>query len=168
MEEVLAEEVLLDPRFEILVRRGDDADVRLDRRMSADAVVVAIGEHAQQARLQFGRHIADLVEEERAAFGLLEAATTLRCRAGECAALVPEQLGFKQVARNRGSVDGDEGLVRARTMAMHGVRDKFLSGPRFAGNHHGRIRLAQSTDGAKNFLHRRRLAENLRNQLDLT
>ena len=59
------------------MRRRDDAHVGLDRRVAADAIEVAVGEHAQQARLQFRRHVADLVEEERAAFGLLEAARRL-------------------------------------------------------------------------------------------
>jgi hypothetical protein len=77
-KEVLAEQPLLDPRLEILVRRGDDADVGLDRRMTADAIVMAIGEDAQQPRLQFGRHVADFIEEQRAALGLLETPPPLR------------------------------------------------------------------------------------------
>ncbi len=77
VEQVLAEQAVLDPRFQVLVRRRDDADVGLDRRMAADPVEVAIGQHAQQAGLQFGRHVADFVEEQRAALGLLEAAAPL-------------------------------------------------------------------------------------------
>ena len=65
------------------MRRCDDAHVGLDRRVAADAIEVAVGEHTQQARLQFRRHVADLVEEERAAFGLLEAAATLGLRTGK-------------------------------------------------------------------------------------
>ena len=61
-------------RLEVLVRGGDDAHVGLDRLVAADAVEAAVGQHAQQPRLQLRRHVADLVEEQRAAFGLLEAA----------------------------------------------------------------------------------------------
>ena len=50
------------------------------RLVAADAVELAVGEHAQQARLQVGRHVADLVEEQRAAVGLLEAAAPRRLR----------------------------------------------------------------------------------------
>ena len=50
----------------------------LQRRVAADAVVLAVREHAQQAHLQVRRHVADLVEEQRAAFGLLEAAAAQR------------------------------------------------------------------------------------------
>ena len=45
-----------------------------------------------------GRHVADLVEEERAAVGLLEAALAGARGAGERALLVAEQLALEQVA----------------------------------------------------------------------
>ena len=76
--EVLAERALAHARLEVLVRGGDHAHVRLERLVAADAVELAVGEHAQQARLQVRRHVADLVEEQRAALGLLEAAAAHR------------------------------------------------------------------------------------------
>ena len=60
------------------MRGGDHAHVGLDRLVAADAIELAVGQHAQQARLQLERHVADLVEEQRAALGLLEAAAALR------------------------------------------------------------------------------------------
>ena len=107
--EVLAEQALLHPRLEVLVGGGDHAHVRRERRVAADAVELAVGEHAQQARLQVGRHVADLVEEERAAVGLLEAPAAHRLRAGEGAALVAEELALEQVLGDRRGVDRDEG-----------------------------------------------------------
>ena len=74
--EILAEEALPDHLAEVAVRRGDDADVGLDRRAAADHGVLALLQHAQQAGLGIHRHVADFVEEERAALGLLEAART--------------------------------------------------------------------------------------------
>jgi hypothetical protein len=64
--------------LEVLVRRGDDAHVGLDRLNGRRRGRTAVGQHAQQPRLQLGRHVADLVEEQRAALGLLEAAAALR------------------------------------------------------------------------------------------
>ena len=81
MQQVLAEQSLAHALLEVLVRRGDDAHVRAQRRVTADAVVLAVGEHAQEPHLQVGRHVADLVEEQRAALGLLEAAAAQRLRA---------------------------------------------------------------------------------------
>ena len=96
MQEVLAEEPQPHALLEILVRGGDHADIRLLRSVAADAVVLAVGEHAQQAHLQVGRHVADLVQEQRAALGLLEPSAARALRAGERAALVPEELGLEQ------------------------------------------------------------------------
>jgi hypothetical protein len=73
-EQVLAEQALLDQDAQVLVGRRDDAHVGLDRRAAADGGVFALLQHAQQPRLRLHRHVADLVEEQRAALGLLEAA----------------------------------------------------------------------------------------------
>ena len=105
---------LLDRVAQVLVGRGDDAHVGLDRRAAADRGVFALLQHAQQAGLRLHRHVADLVEKQRAALGLLEAADRARVGAGEGALLVAEQLALDQIARDRGHVDGDE---RARSCA---------------------------------------------------
>ena len=55
------------------MRRGDDADVDLDRVRVADALELALLQHAQQLRLQRRAHRPDFVEEERALVRLLEA-----------------------------------------------------------------------------------------------
>ena len=93
-EQVLAEQALLNQDAQILVGRGDDAHVALDRRAAADGGVFALLQHAQQPRLRLHRHVADFVEEQRAALGLLEAAGAARVGAGEGALLVAEQFGF--------------------------------------------------------------------------
>ena len=85
--------------LQILVSGRDHAHVHANRRLAADAIELAFRQHAQQARLQRRGHVADLVEEQRAAVGLLEAAAALRVRAGERALLVTEQLGLEQVRR---------------------------------------------------------------------
>ena len=77
-EQILAEQALLDQDAQVLVGGGDDAHVGLDRRAAADGGVFALLQHAQQPRLRLHRHVADLVEEQRAALGLLEAAGRAR------------------------------------------------------------------------------------------
>jgi hypothetical protein len=162
MEQVFAEQALLDALVEILVGGGNDAHIGLDRLMATDAIEISVGEHTQQACLQLGRHVADLVKEQCAALGLFETAAAHGGGAGEGAALVTEQLGLEQVARNRRRIDGDEGLVGARTVAVQGARHQFLAGAGLAVDEHRGMRLRQTADGAKHFLHRRCLAENLR------
>ena len=78
VEQVLAEPLLLDLGLEIAVGRGDDA--RLERHLvvAADRAHLALLEHAQQLDLHLERHLADLVEEDRAAAGLHEQAGARR------------------------------------------------------------------------------------------
>ena len=68
------------------------------------------------------RHLADLVEEERAAVGQLERALRVARRAGERAALVAEQLALEQRLGEGGAVDGDERPPCARRPAVEGAR----------------------------------------------
>ncbi len=139
--QVLAERSFAHPLLQVLVRRCDHAHVRLELLMAADAVERPIRQDPQQARLQLGGHVADLIEEQRPAFGLLEAAAPLLLRAGERATLVAEELGLEQVLRHRGGIDGDEGLRGACAMTVQGPRHKLLAGARFARNEDRRARL---------------------------
>ena len=65
--EILAELARRLLRFEVAVRRRDDAHVDRKRLRRADRPHLALLEHAQQLHLQRQRHVADLVQEERAA-----------------------------------------------------------------------------------------------------
>jgi hypothetical protein len=70
---------------------------------AADALELALLQHAQQLGLQVERHLADLVEEQRAAVGELERAGARGDGAGERALLVAEQLALEQVLGARRS-----------------------------------------------------------------
>ena len=74
IEEVVAEQPLADQIAQLAVGRGDDADVGLDRLAPAHRGVFALLQDPQQAGLGLERHVADLVQEEGPALGLLEAA----------------------------------------------------------------------------------------------
>src|SRR6185503_6536392 len=61
-------ELAVDHRLlEIEVGRGDHADVDLDRLAAGDALEPLVLEHAQDLGLELQRHVADFVEEQRAA-----------------------------------------------------------------------------------------------------
>ena len=139
VEEVLAEIAALDLLFEILVGGGDDADVhRMDswaptgskRCSSRDAQDFGLGPEA---------HVADFVEEERAAVGLLELADLALMGAGEAAFAVAEEFALDQVFGDGGAVDFDEGLGGAGAHGMDGVRDEFLAGAAFAVDEHAAV-----------------------------
>ena len=67
--------------------------------LAADALELLLLQHAQQLELQRRRHVADLVEEQRALVGQLEAPELALDRAGERAPLVAEQLRSRAASR---------------------------------------------------------------------
>src|SRR6185436_19672338 len=72
--EVLAEAALAHRLAEGPERRRDDARVERYRRAPAHAHERALLQHAEEPRLSAGRHVAEGVQEERAAVGALERA----------------------------------------------------------------------------------------------
>src|SRR3546814_18011742 len=97
--EVFAEQALAHHLAQVAMSRRDDAHVGADRRAAANGGVLALLQHPQQAGLRLQRHVADLVEEQRAAGGLLEAARGTPGGAGEGALLVAELPPFGKRAR---------------------------------------------------------------------
>ena len=127
MEQVFAELSAGHARLEILVRGRDHPHVDPDRELPTDAVELTLRKYAQQPRLQRRRHVADLVEEEGAAVGLLEPpAAELGCP-GKCALLVTEELGLEQVGRKRRGVERNERLGGAWAVPVQRARDQFLA-----------------------------------------
>ena len=98
--------------------------------------------------------LADLVEEDGAAVGLLEQALLVPGRPGERALHVPEQLALEQVLGEGGAVDGDEGLLRPVARQVEGPRDEGLARARLSLEEHGEI-------GAADLLHQLEQAHHL-------
>ena len=137
VEQVLAERLLGDEIAQVLVGRGDDADVhRGPHAIGADLLQLAGFEEAQQQALHAQRHLADLVEEQRAAVGHLELALLVAVGAGEAALDVAEQLRLEQRLGQAGAVDGDERPRRADAVGVHRARHQFLAGAALAGDQH--------------------------------
>src|SRR6478672_10892305 len=96
---------------EVAVRRRDDANVDTNRGRAPDALELLLLQDAKQLRLQVESHLADLVEEQRAAVRALEGALDAPDRAGEGAALVAEEGALDQPLGECGAVQLDERLV---------------------------------------------------------
>ena len=110
--QILAELLRRHARPQLLVGRGDDAHVDVQRLRAADALEPPLLERAQNLGLQRERQVADFVEEQRAVMRELELAGLARHGAGKGALLVAEELGLEQVVGNRRAVDRDERAVR--------------------------------------------------------
>ncbi len=97
--EIVAKLPLAHQLRQILVRRRDQAHVRLQELIAAHALEGALfADHAEQFHLRALVDLADLIEKNRAAVRLLEPADAALVRAGKCAAFVPEKFAFEQVS----------------------------------------------------------------------
>ena len=85
--------------FELAVGCGNQPDIRLALARLAESFVGPIVEEPQEARLSVGRQVADLVEQQRAALGLLDLARHVGDRPGEGALAMTEEGARHQVAR---------------------------------------------------------------------
>ena len=86
--------------------------------------------------------------------GTLDLADRLLDRAGECAALVAEQLGLQQVLRDRAAVDGDERLLGARSEVVQRLRQRLLAGAALAQQQHRHVGRRELLDVAAELQHR--------------
>src|SRR5581483_6395049 len=117
--EVLAEPPSAHERLEVAVSRGHDPCPEGARVALAEALVLPLLEDAEELDLRLERHLADLVQEERALASRLELAGAVAIGAREGAALVAEELALDERPGERRAVDGDEG--RAPLVAREGV-----------------------------------------------
>src|SRR5690606_2784108 len=97
--EILAKLLLRDAGGEIAMARREYPHVDAPRLMAADALERALLQHSEQLDLHVGAHVPDLVEEQRAAVGELEAADSTRDRPRERALLVTEELALEKLLR---------------------------------------------------------------------
>src|SRR5271163_909198 len=122
---------------QIAVRRGDHADVHLDRLASSQPFELALLKHAQEFQLHLSGHFADLIEEYSTAVSELEAADSLLRRARERALLMAKQFAFDEAGGQRRAIDLDQGLGLSRAARVDCPRDQFFAGSRLAENQHG-------------------------------
>ena len=112
MIEVLAELAGGDLRFQVARSRGHDAHVDIDLGGAANALEGLIDQNPQDLVLRLARHVADLVDEQRAMVRFFKSAHPAALRAVR--GFDAEQLGFHVLGRDRGRVDDNEGRIAAR------------------------------------------------------
>src|SRR5947209_4423540 len=105
MKQVLAKLVLPDGFYDVAVGGGDEPDVHSQLLVSPHVCERAVFEETQQFRLQWPAHIANFIQENRAAIRFLDPASFLFHRSGKGPLLVPEQFAFQQSLRNGRTID---------------------------------------------------------------
>ena len=126
-----------------------------------DPLELALLQHAEQRDLGLDGQVADLVEEDGAAVGQLEATEAPLRRPGERALLVAEQLRRDELARNGRAIDADEGPRGARRSLVDRARDELLARAGLTGDQHGRIRRRDLGHVGEHRLQRRRRPDDL-------
>src|SRR5207244_7706809 len=99
---------------------------------AADATERVVLQDPQELGLHRNLHLGDLVEEEGAPVGELEAAEPPLDRSREGAALVSEDLALDERLGNGGAVDGDERALAAVGALVDRPRDQLLAGAALA------------------------------------
>ncbi len=118
VQQIVAKQSFICQRREILVGSADQPHIHLEGLGPAHSLELAILDDPQQLLLHPGAGGGQLVEEEGAAIGPLEAALMALGCAGKGARLVTEQLGLQQTLAQSGAVDGDKALIPARREIM--------------------------------------------------
>ena len=145
--------------FQVAVGRRQQPDVDLDRVVGADAVNLAVLQHAEQLRLQRQRHVADFVEEQRAAVGVLESALAEPVGPGECPGFVAEQFVVEQVLVQGGAVHGHERLGPPRAVGVQRLGGEFLAGAALAEDQDGRPGRGVRLEPGDHVVHPRAIAD---------
>ena len=159
IEQVFAEQPLADLVAQIAVRCSHDSHIGLDGLAPTHRGELTFLQNAQQAGLRFWRHIADFIQEQRAAGGLFKPANAAIERTSECAAFMAEKLGFDQFTRNGCHVDGHKRPRAALAVIMQSAGDQFLPRAAFPGDHHRQVRGGEARHRAIDFLHGGRTAD---------
>ncbi len=107
-------------------------------------------QNGQQLALQVQRQIANLIEEQRTAVGRHDPARAIGVGAGECAALVSEQLTFKQRIRQCAEVNTDKRFPGAPRQAMNFASRQFFAGAALAEYEYVRVRGSRAIDDVEN------------------
>ena len=139
----------------------DDADIKLDGRAATQPFDLARLDGAQHLGLHGHRHLADLIQEQRAALGQFESTQLALVGAGKCPALVTKQLRLEQRIRNGRAVDGDERTVGARAAIVEGAGAQLLAGAAFTFEQHGGVGGGGTINGGHDLAQRRRVANDV-------
>ncbi len=110
-------------------------------------------------------HVADLVQEERAAVGSLERAAPNGVGAGERAFLVPEQLAFQKRVVERGTVERHQRPRRRTSGRVNRPCDQLLARAAFTNNQNRAGDPGNALDLVQELEHRGRLTDELKASL---
>ena len=102
-----------------------------------------------------GRHLTNLVQQDRTTVRKLEAPFALGERPGKSAFLVPEKFALDKILGNSRAVHFDERTIGAGTLAIDGPRHQLLAGTALSLDQHCRLGPCHLADEISESLHGR-------------
>nr|GEU28337.1 hypothetical protein [Tanacetum cinerariifolium] len=146
----------------IEVGGADDAHVDRFGPVGAQRRDLAPLQGREQLGLRGQRHVADFVEEQRAAARGLEAPGAVGAGIGERPFAVAEQLAFERRFGQRAHVHGQQRAARAARLRVEGARHQLLAHAVLAQHHHVGLRGRHAGDQRRQFAHGGRVAHQFR------
>jgi len=159
VEEIGTELPLLHAGAQVDGSGGEEAYVHGPLPVAAQPAGRPRVEDPQEFGLRREGQVADLVEEEGPPLQALEETRPGLFGSAECALVVPEELRFEELHRQRSAVDGEERAAGARARAMEGARRKLLPRPGGPGDEDRAVLLAEQLDGLEDARHGRGAAD---------
>ena len=158
VEQIASKQSLGDFALEVPIGGGDDPRVDPQRSRSAHTFEFLLFEHPQQLALEPERHLADLVEQERASISQLEATGPGFRGPGEGAPFVSEQLALDQARRQRGAIDAHQRPRSAAAAVVHGTCEELLAGTCLAEEQHRAVERRHLRETLQCLTHHRAVA----------
>src|SRR4030042_1993377 len=161
--EVVSEVSLNHRLFQITVGSGDNAGIDLNRFCPPHPCELLFLKYPQEAQLQLGADISDLIKEYGAAVGLLKFPFFLCDGIGEGPLLMAEQLALQQGLSEGNARDGYERTAGPQALIVHGPCQQLLPGPAFAEDQDVGVALRGGAGQIEDLLHRGTVASQIVN-----
>ena len=121
---------------QIAVRRRQHPHIDPQAAVIADALNIAILQHAQQFGLQRQRQFADFVKKQGAVIRHLKFTAAFADSPGKCPFHMAEQLALRYAFRQRRAVEVHQRVGGSRRPLMHRLRHQLFAGAGFAADQH--------------------------------
>ena len=119
---------------QIAVRRRQHPHIDPQAAVIADALNIAILQHAQQLRLQRQRQFANFIKEQGAVISHLKFTAAVADSPGKRPFHMAKQLALRHAFRQRRAVEIDQRVSRPRRALMHRLRHQLFPGAGFAAD----------------------------------
>ena len=137
---ILSEAPFSYRRFQVDVRRGNDADVDINGFLPAQAFNLTLLQKPQKASLAVDRQVTNLVQKQRAAASRFDTPYPALRRTGKGAAFVAKKLRLNKIAGDSSAVNCDKWKIMPRRAAMNSSSCQFFPRPRLPCDENGGIR----------------------------